>query len=71
MKGELGLLVICTAMFLAGVATSSDRTRSDRAAFATIAADNAELRETSRTLRRRCPARPRLQRTPFTPGKPI
>ena len=61
---ELGLAALFVLMFLAGVLTGF----GDRAHYSAIAADNHSLRESNKTLRAQCPARPRIQRGPFVPG---
>lgn len=77
---ELGLLVASALLMTCGFAAAwaaqdlrPNAHRADRrAAGAVIAADNSELREIARTLRSRCPARPRLQTgIPFAPGEPV
>ena len=71
---DFALPLIAVAMFLCGaLAASPPQSHADlRSAMKVIAADNTELRAVSKTLRNRCPARPRLQTNiPFAPGEPI
>ncbi|MBU1605777.1 MAG: hypothetical protein KKE77_12855 [Alphaproteobacteria bacterium] len=73
---ELGLLLASALLMACGFVASwgaQDLRYADRRiAFTVIAADNSELRKTAKTLRSRCPVRPRLQASiPFAPGEPI